>query len=220
MHPALRPFAAAAFFLSAVAVAAAWNSTKVTVDARGRLAFPADADGNRIPDFSHAGYRGGGVPLPTDLPVVRTLAPTTGDQTARIQAALDEVGALPPRADGYRGVLRLEAGTWEVLGTIRLRHHGIVLAGAGQGDDPATNTILRRTGPSQEPVIQAGTRNDSFRSEVAGTRSAIVTPRVPVGARSFEVDRPELYRVGDPVIVLHPSTQPWLDAVDRGGVTD
>ena len=192
----------------------------VQVDAQGRLSYPADANGNRIPDFSHAGYKGGGVPLPTGIPVVRTLSPTTGDQTARIQAALDEVAALPVQANGYRGTLQLGAGTWEVLGTIRLRAHGVVLAGVGDRDDPASNTILRRTGTSQAAIIQAGNRNDSYRGEIANTRALITTPRVTVGARSFEVDRPELYRVGDAVIVFHPSTQAWLNAVDRGGVTN
>ncbi|HEY1111237.1 MAG TPA: peptidoglycan-binding protein, partial [Opitutaceae bacterium] len=202
------------------APAHAWNSSMVQVDAQGRLTFPADASGNRIPDFSHAGYKGGGVPLPTDIPVVRTLAHATGDQTARIQAALDEVAALPLQPNGYRGTLQLAAGTWEVLGTIRLRTDGIVLAGMGNGDDPASNTILRRTGTSQAAIIQAGTRNDAFRSEIPTTRSQITTDRVQVGARSFEVDQPTLYRVGDPVIIFHPSTQAWLDAVNRGGVTD
>ncbi len=198
----------------------AWNSTMVAVDAQGRLSYPIDANGHRIPDFSHAGYRGGGVPLPTGLPVVRTLTPAAGDQTARVQAALDEVAALPLLASGYRGTLQLAAGTWEIVGTVYLRAQGIVLAGVGAGDDPATNTILRRTGTSQANVIQAGTRNDSYRSEVAGTRAQITTPRVAVGARSFEVDHPEFYRVGDAVIVWQPSTQAWLDAVDRGGVTN
>lgn len=147
-----RPRAAALALLTFLAlppVLHAWNSTVVTVDAQGRLSFPADADGNRIPDFSHAGYRGGGVPLPADIPVVRTLSPEAGNQTARIQAALDEVATLPLQPNGYRGTLRLAAGTWEILGTLRLRGHGIVLAGVGDDDDPTNNTILRRTGTSQ-----------------------------------------------------------------------
>lgn len=206
-------------FLIVATTAHAWNSTLVQVDATGRLSFPADANGNRIPDFSHAGYRGGGVPLPT-IPIVRTLTPESGDQTARIQAALDEVAALPAQPNGYRGALQLSAGSWDVLGTLRLRQHGVVLAGVGHGDDPATNTILRRTGTSQAAIIQAGTRNDAFRGEIAGSRSAITSSRVQVGARSFEVERPDYYRVGDAVIIFQPSTQAWLDAVDRGGVTD
>ncbi len=208
------------FLIILTASAHAWTSSMVQLDAQGRLSYPADASGNRIPDFSHAGYKGGGVPLPTVIPVVRTLTPATGDQTARVQAALDEIATLPIQPNGYRGTLQLAAGTWEILGTLRLRADGLVLAGVGDRDDPATNTILRRTGTSQAAIIQAGNRNDSFRSEIPNTRAEITTPRVPVGARSFEVDQPGFFRVGDPVIIWHQSTQAWLDAVDRGGVTD
>lgn len=203
-----------------VSSAHAWNSSLVPVDAQGRLSYMADANGNRIPDFSHAGYRGGGVPLPTGIPVVQTLTPTTGDQTARIQAALDAAGALPVQADGYRGTVQLAAGTWTILGTVQIRAGGVVLSGAGNGDDPATNTIFQRTGTSQAALIQAGNRDDQFQSEVAGTRSQITTARVQVGSQSFDVDHPEYYHVGDPIIIWHPSTQAWLDSVDRGGVTD
>jgi hypothetical protein len=121
--------------ITLAATAQAWTSSMVQRDAQGRLTFPADASGNRILDFSHAGYRGGGVALPTNIPVVRTLSPATGDQTARIQSALDEIAVLPVQASGYRGTLQLAAGTWVVSGTIHLRANGIVLAGAGQGDN-------------------------------------------------------------------------------------
>lgn len=199
--------------------ARAWQSTRVAVDPQGALSYPADAQGNRIPDFSHAGYGGGGVPLPS-VPIVKRIGPVDGDDTAHIQAALDEVGALPVQSSGYRGTLQLAPGVYEIAGTLRLERHGVVLAGSGDANDPAFNTILRRSGTSQAPVIRAGVHDDSFRSEVSGTRSEITTALVPVGARSFEVAAPHLYRIGDPVIVWHPSTQAWLDAVDRGGVTD
>lgn len=199
----------------------AWNSALVPVDAKGRLSYVADpATGNTIPDFSNAGYRGGGIALPTSVPVVLTLSPGEGDATARIQSALDQVAALPVQPDGYRGALRLNAGTYLVTGTLRLNATGMVLSGAGSGDDATANTILRRTGTSQAAIIQAGARDDQFKGEVSGTRSQITTTRVVVGARSFEVDHPEYYRVGDPIVIYHPSTQAWLDAVDRGGVTD
>ena len=90
---------------------------------------------------------------------------------------------------------------------------------------PNTRGLTRvgrgRTGTSTANVITAGGGNDDgWRSEVAGSRSQITTPRVQVGSRSFEVDTPGLYRVGDEVILWHPSTQAWIDAVNRGGVSD
>jgi len=197
-----------------------WSSTRVVPDANGRLTYPADAEGNRIPDFSHAGYKGGGVPLP-DVPVVKTIAPVSGDNTAHIQAALNEVGQLPLQASGYRGALLLSAGVYEITGTLRLDRSGVVLAGVGDRDGPPASTIIRRTGTSTASVITAGGgSDDSWRSEIPGSRSQITTPRVQVGSRMFEVDTPGLYRVGDEIIIWQPSTQAWIDAVDRGGVTD
>lgn len=186
-----------------------WSSTKVVADASGRLSYPADSDGNRIPDFSHAGYQGGGVPLP-DVPVVMTIAPVPGDNTSRLQAALNEVGELPLQASGYRGTLLLSAGVYEITGTLRLDRSGIVLAGVGDRDDPSANTLLRRTGTSTANVITAGGgSDDSWRSEVPGSRSQITTPRVQVGARSFEVNAPVFNH-------LSPS---YVYKYDRSGMT-
>src|SRR4051812_46496344 len=74
----------------------------------GTLRYRADDRGNTIPDFSRAGYGGGGVRLP-DVAVVTRLAPQpTGDDGARIQAALDEVGRRPADARGLRGAVLLQ----------------------------------------------------------------------------------------------------------------
>ncbi|WP_342750844.1 peptidoglycan-binding protein [Termitidicoccus mucosus] len=197
--------------------ARAWQSGLVSTGTDGRLVYAADAQGNRIPDFSHAGYHGGGVPIP-DVPVVARRAPAGGDNTARIQAALDEIAAMPPGADGWRGALLLAPGVYEVRGTLRLAADGIVLAGAGMDADPGQNTILRRTGTSTEPVVLAGGRaaGKPFAAEVRGTRSDIVTPRVTVGSSSFEVADASKFRVGDAVLVVQPSTEAWIKSVNAG----
>lgn len=219
-RPSLMVAAVLAVFTAVPLPAHAWESAKVRYDSNGRLFYPADASGNRIPDYSHAGYKGGGVPLPS-VPVVRTLSPVAGDDTASIQAAIDQVGALPLRASGYRGTLLLTAGVYDVAGTIRVNHKGVVLSGVGDGADPATNTILRRTGTSTATVVVAGSGTDNdFRPEVAGTRRAITSQRVSVGSRSFSVDDASGFRVGDPMILLHPSTAAWIAAMDNGGVTN
>ena len=113
-----------------------WKSARVLFDTNGRLAYPADAQDNRIPDYSNAGYMGGGVPLP-NVPVVQVVSPLPGDNTANIQAAIDAVGAKPVQADGYRGTVLLTVGTYRIDGTIRLNTSGVVLRGAGNGADPA-----------------------------------------------------------------------------------
>lgn len=197
-----------------------WHSVMVQPGPDGRLSYPADEQGNRIPDFSHAGYRGGGVPLP-EVPVVATLAPAPGDNTARLQAALDALGELPLQPSGHRGALLLEPGVFEVSATILIRHSGIVLrgSGSGSGEDPARDTLIHRVGRDTSPVLVAGgtAPNDKFRSALPDTRADIVTPFVQVGSRAFEVADPSLYSVGDAIIIEHPATQAWIDALDGGG---
>ncbi|MCB1120680.1 MAG: hypothetical protein KJT03_03965, partial [Verrucomicrobiae bacterium] len=55
------------------------------------LEYREDQFGNRIPDFSMAGYKNGSA-LP-DVPVVATLNPDSNskDDTTRIQAAIDQI---------------------------------------------------------------------------------------------------------------------------------
>src|SRR5215470_11124304 len=67
-----------------------------------RLHYQTDANGNRIMDFSFAGYGGGGVRTPA-VPTAATVNASGGDDTAAIQAAIDQVSALPPGENGLRG---------------------------------------------------------------------------------------------------------------------
>lgn len=194
----------------------AWQSTRVVRGPEGRLEYPADAAGNRIPDFSHAGYRGGDVPVP-NVATVATLEHAPGDQTDRVQRALDELAARAPSPAGHRGALRLGPGRWRIDGTLRLTNEGAVLRGSGDGDDPDRDTILVRHRRSPAPVIQAGKRNDSFKSALPKSRVAVVTPRVAIGERSLDVAEPGRFRVGQAVIVHHPSTPAWIARLGGGG---
>jgi len=87
----------------------AWESKIIYYNNEGKLVYLVDAEGNSIPDFSHAGYKGGGVPIP-DIPVVKTISPIEGDNTTHIQNALFEIGLMPKDSDGFRGALLLTAG--------------------------------------------------------------------------------------------------------------
>jgi hypothetical protein len=104
-----------------------WQSSRVSYGPGGRLVYASDAEGNRIPDFSYAGYRHGEVTIPV-VPVVMRLAPTAGDQTARIQAALDQIAARPADRRGIRGALLLAPGSYDIQGTVRVRESGVCWA--------------------------------------------------------------------------------------------
>ncbi|HSH94171.1 MAG TPA: hypothetical protein VK968_08500, partial [Roseimicrobium sp.] len=76
----------------------------VSTGADGKLIYKADARGDRVPDFSHTGYMGGGVAIP-DVPIRVVVSPAEGDATDRLQAAIDFVARLPADLSGFRGTV-------------------------------------------------------------------------------------------------------------------
>jgi hypothetical protein len=192
-----------------------WQSARASY-VSGRLAYASDAEQNRIPDYSYAGYRYGEQPVP-NVPEVARLGPAPGDNTARIQQALDQVGARTPDAAGIRGALALEPGLYEIQGVLRINRSGVVLRGSGDGGDPGRDTILLGIGdsPHQRTLVVLGSGNTSW-NEVA-PRSNVATPLVTVGSLSLDVESASGFAVGDYVVVKHPSSQAWIDAVDGGG---
>ena len=204
-------------FVLLIQVSAQQASKIVFEDENGFLRYVADSENNYIPDFSYAGYKNGEVPLP-ELAVVKTIAPIAGDNTAHIQAALDEVALLTPDENGFRGALLLEAGQYEIHGTLRIKESGIVLRGVGAGSDTLTSTVLIGVGntPDQRDIIQAGNANANWSQAVLGTNSVVTSDFVPSGSRSLQVAAPELFSEGNNVIIRHPSTTAWLASIDFG----
>ncbi len=167
-----------------------------------------DAAVNLLPDFSFAGYRGGGVPLPT-VPERRRVEPGEGDDRARIQAAIDAVSALELDADGFRGAVVLTPGAYEVDGPLTIEVSGVVLRGAGQGRD---GTVITTSLREKHDLIQVHGGGRGL-GEVADTRTAITDPLVAVGVRSFSVAATESFAVGDTVVVLRTPNDAWINAL-------
>ena len=109
------------------------TASRVYPGADGRLAYVPDDQGNTIHDASHAGYRGGGVALPT-VPVRETIWPVAGDNTQHVQAAIDRVSARPRDAAGLRGAILLRAGYYRMASPLRIQASGVVLRGEGTFD--------------------------------------------------------------------------------------
>jgi hypothetical protein len=172
----------------------------VAYDANGKLSYtPLDSHGNRIMDYSYAGYMGGGVALPT-VATMQTLTPSGGDDTAAIQAALDAVGTRP-LAGGFRGAVVLAPGVFQVSAPLRISQSGVVLRGSG-----SAQTEIDLTGPPHNFLAISGSG-----SWVPGAAQATITDAyVPSGARSFAVDNPSAFQVGDTVLVRRPVTASWV----------
>jgi len=184
-----------------------------------QLVYVSDEDGNHIPDFSYVGYKNGEEPLP-NVEVVLEISPISGDNTAHIQAAIDQVEALALNENGHRGALLLLPGEYPVSGELIVNNSGVVIRGSGDGENPTLNTIIRGVGniPDERTLIRIGTNNKSgFGGQVAGTRQDIISPYIPTGSRTFEVADASVYTIGDNIIIKHPSTTEWLATVDNGG---
>lgn len=191
----------AALVLALPIAAVAVQRPPVVQEAKGELTYVVAANGDRLPDFSRAGYRGGGEPLP-HVPARVTVSPVDGDDGARIQAALDFVASLPADANGFRGAVQLSAGKFEIDGQLRLAG-GVVLRGVGDA------TVVLATGTDRRPLIVG----HGLPTRESGRARRIVDVRVPVGAAELSVDDAGGIRVGDTVVVTRPSTAEWIHAI-------
>jgi hypothetical protein len=196
-----------------------WQSSKVQMDASGKLTYTTDDEGNRIPDFSYAGYRNSEEEIPF-IKTVSTIEPVAGDNTNRIQNAINAIANEEPDVNGFRGALYLEAGEYEISGILYINQSGVVLRGAGDGAETSSNTILKAVGdsPHQRTVLIAGGGSDvNLIDTVSITGRNIVTDLVTVGSQTFEVEDAIPFQIGDNIIIYHPCTDPWLQAIEYGG---
>ncbi|MFX0098708.1 MAG: hypothetical protein ACFFCS_03945, partial [Candidatus Hodarchaeota archaeon] len=166
---------------------------------------------NIIPDFSHAGYMRGGVPLP-EIPVNRTLDPIAGDNLARIQEAINNVSDLPEDASGFRGAVLLTRGLYEINGTLIINQSGVVLRGEGQGMD---GTILKSTSTSKGDFIKIQGSGSGL-PEILSFKRNITSPYVPTGAKTFEIENTSGYVIGDEIVVVRTPNQDWIDSIELG----
>ncbi len=194
--------------LGAAAFAADTPSATVRADPDGKLTYTADAQGNRVIDFSTAGYGGGGEAIPF-VPAKIIVAPDGQHDRARIQAALDLVAQMPRDANGFRGAVLLRPGRWLIDGNLHLNASGVVLRGSG---DDEKGTTLVATGESRRTLIEIGGKGD--RAEVKGSRRAVTDAYVPVGATRLTLENTTGLSVGDRIIVQRPCTAEWVASLD------
>ncbi|WP_343307129.1 discoidin domain-containing protein [Chitinophaga niabensis] len=182
------------------------RSQWVYPDKKGRLVYKTTAAGDRIMDFSYAGYKGGGVVLP-NVPVKKKVAPSgSTDDTQLIQSAIDEVSALPLQ-QGFRGTVLLEPGIFTCAGSLNIHATGVVLRGSGSGKN---GTTIKMTGPKHAAILigVAG-------KQAAGSKSIPVTDTyLPAGTSSFKVADAVAFSKGDQILVKKPVTEEWIHQME------
>lgn len=169
-----------------------------------RVTYLDDERGNRILDFSSCGYHAS----EQDIPSVRNVVFVpwkSGDNTARIQRAIDYVGALVPDASGFRGAVLLDQGEFVLSGNIRISASGIVLRGMDK-----EKTVLLKKGVDRGAFIYVeGTDNLNVKDTLQ-----ILSAYVPVNTRTLEVSQGTSLRKGDRVMVTRPSTKEWIASLN------
>ena len=176
----------------------------LTTQPNGQLVYTPDTLGNRIPDFSYAGYMAGERTIPVVAIKVVVPAHSNGDATLRIQSALDYVGTLPLDKNGFRGAVLLQKGLYKVDGQLKINKSGVVLRGSG-----VNQTFLLGTGTDRQTLVRvAGLSNRTLNMEIPVTDGY-----VPVNANKISVQSINNFKKGDQVIIRRPSTQKWIQTL-------
>lgn len=132
----------------------------------------------------------------------------TGDDTQRIQEAIDRLSLMPRDANGFRGAVLLRKGIFRVAGTLRIRESGVVLRGEGSGEE---GTIILGTGTKARNLLEAG--GNAGPAADMSTAAHVSDLYVPSGARSFHVEDASRFAVGDQVIVRRAGNERWIHEI-------
>ena len=138
------------------------NSAWIYPSSSGNLLYQLDERGQRIADFSNCGYRGGTSALPNILTTVAQnrwvyVSPGAGDDTALIQAAINSISAMTPDANGWRGVVYLNAGEYQISsqGAGTLKEVQLLTGGTGYTTAP-TVTFSGGSGATATATVSGG----------------------------------------------------------------
>lgn len=175
----------------------------------GKLIYKTTLAGDKIMDFSFAGYMGGGVPLPTVLTMLTVKPSGNNDDTKLIQEAIDAVAIMPLR-NGFRGAVQLDAGIFTCKSSIIISTDGIVLRGSGSG---VGGTTIKMAGDKHQAIVISGKRESKNSVSENGYKNAIAKitdAYVPSGATTFFVDDASQFSTGDMIAIHRPVTDKWV----------
>ena len=193
------------------------STTLVYPGTNGKLVYIADSLGNKIPDFSNAGYKGGGVAIPY-VAIKETVWPVLGDNSANIQAAIDRVSAMTPDASGFRGAVLLKMGTYNLEKPIYIKTSGIVLRGEGMSD---IGTILigklQKEGQGRSRAALVNFEGTALKAQEE-TKQVITDNYVPVGQRIFNVVSSKAFKKGDKILVRRIGNQAWIKEIGEDSI--
>ena len=168
----------------------------------GKITYHADKQGNRIPDYSSCGYENSNKPIP-DVENRVFVSWQEGDCSARIQQAIDYVSILKPDAQGFRGAVLLDEGTFCLHQPLRLTTSGVVLRGIHRD-----RTILKKMGTDRGAAIYVEGNNDLLITDTLQITNDYLACNSTKIAVNGKVEQ------GEEIMVYRPSTKAWIDLLD------
>lgn len=166
----------------------------------GIVSYAKDERGNRILDFSHCGY----LCSEQEIPAVRNVLFVpwrAGDNTARIQQAIDHVASLSADALGFRGAILLDKGEFLLSGSLRISASGIVLRGTGKKE-----TTLLKTGVDRGALLYLEGVDDRELKESI----AVTSDYVPVNEQTLCIASAHFLKPGSRLFITRPAGKEWI----------
>jgi hypothetical protein len=182
-----------------------------------------------LPDFSYAGYMGGGKPIPW-APVKVEVTADGSDDRKTIQDAIDHVGAGCPRANGtldcpmqsngIRGAVFMRAGLYDLSDELVISKSGVVLRGDGQGSGGTTLSIRKKEPPAVNgpdgAAIRVRASNPGYTEKESAPLASPSSSQwvFPVGSRQVSVQSTTVtFSVGERVLIRRTPNDAWITAI-------
>ena len=187
------------------------TSSLISIGTNGKLVYKPDSKGNQIPDFSGVGYKNSDTAIPT-YAIVKTVYPVAGDNLLNVQAAINQVAAMPLGTDGFRGAILFKKGKYSISDTIKINASGIILI--GEGNDTLTGTHFYASKAAQYTLFYfMGANAISISSSV---KKAITDIYVPIGSKTVNLAPGNTFKKGNSVLVHRIPNQKWIDTLTMG----
>lgn len=162
--------------------------------------YVSDALGNRVLDFSYCGYKSSETTIPTVKNVIYVPL-QAGNSSGKIQQAIDYVSTLKPDANGLRGAVLLDEGTYILDNSLTIPASGVVLRGKSK-----TGTILLKKGYDRNAILKIEGKPDTQYS----TTTTIDSKYIPVNQTSITLASTTGLKAGDRIKIVRPSGKEWI----------
>lgn len=166
----------------------------------GKVLYQTDAKGNRVLDFSTCGYESSEKEIP-NVPGAIFVPHKDGNNSARIQQAIDYVSSLPVDKNGFRGTVLLDNGVFELEQSLRITTSGVVLRGSNK-----EGTVLLKKGVDRGAILYVEGKDDRVITDTLD----VLDNYLPLNRTEVTLSSTKGLKVGDKVYVLRPSTKEWI----------